>query len=104
LDTHPVLLRISMSTNDTPAQESAGTTDATSRCLPQHVYLGRDREGYHHHLDRAADAVYRFGEAGTIERRTDLDGEHLDEYLAFVADGVGWDDRRQLATWDVWGR
>jgi len=93
-----------MSTNGTPAQESAGTTDATTRLLADHVYLGRDREGYHHHLDRSTETVTRFDGTGTIERRTDIVDADLDEYLAFVADGVGWRDRRQLATWDVWGR
>jgi hypothetical protein len=93
-----------MSTKDTPEQKSSGTTDATTRCLPAHVYLGRDREGYHHHLDRDAEAVTRFDDDGQIERRTDIADADLDEYLAFVADEVAWDDRRQLATWDVWGR
>jgi hypothetical protein len=93
-----------MSTKHSTEDKTSDTTDATTRLLPDHVHLGRDREGYRHHLDRAADAVYRFDETGAIERCTDLDGRHLDEYLAFVADGVGWDARRQLATWDIWGR
>lgn len=93
-----------MSTNDTPAQESAATTDATSRLLAQHVYLGRDSEGYHHHLDRAAERVTRFDADGTVERRTDITGAgdtELDRYLRFVAAEVGWADRRQLAVSDV---
>lgn len=93
-----------MSTKDAPEQKPSGTTDATTRLLPQHVYLGRDREGYRHHLDRATATVTRFDDARRIERRTDIADADLDEYLAFVADGVGWDARHQLATWDVWGR
>jgi hypothetical protein len=91
-----------MSTNGTPDNKDSGTTDATTRLLADHVYLGRDCEGYHHHLDRAADTVTRFDDAGRIERRTDLGDRPLDHYLLFVADEIGWDDRRQLATWDVW--
>jgi len=93
-----------MSTKDTPEQKPSGTTDATTRLLAGHVYLGRDREGYHHHLNRATATVTRFDDSGQIERRTDIGHADLDEYLAFVADEIAWDDRRQLATWDVWGR
>lgn len=97
-------VEISMSTNDTPAQESADTTDATTRLLPQHVYLGADTEGYRHHLDRDTETVWRFDGDGQIERRTDISDHDLDAYLAFVADEVGWRARYQLATWDIWGR
>ena len=79
-------------------------TDATTRLLPQHVYLGRDAEGFRHHLDRAANTVTRFSDTGEIERVTDLGDDHLDDYLAFVAEDVGWRVRKQAATWDVWGR
>jgi len=90
-----------MSTKDRPAQETAGTTDATTRLLPQHVYLGRDAEGYRHHLDREAGVIYRFDDSGTVERITSLDGRHLDDYLAFVAEEIAWAGRKQAATWDV---
>jgi hypothetical protein len=93
-----------MSSKNSPDQKGSGTTDATTRLLPQHVYLGRDREGYRHHLDRDANTVTRFDGAGTIERRVPLADKHLDTYLAFVADEVGWSVRKQAATWDFWGR
>jgi hypothetical protein len=89
-----------MSTNDTPGQKSSGTTDATTRLLPQHVYLGRDREGYRHHLDRDANTVTRFDDDGRIERVTPLGDAHLDDYLRFVAEEVGWKTRKQAANWD----
>jgi|GEM_PF-7122174 len=93
-----------MSSKSPPEQKSSGTIDATTRLLPQHVYLGRDTEGFRHHLDREANIVTRFSDTGEIERRTDLGDDHLDDYLAFVADHVGWAVRKQAATWDVWGR
>ncbi|WP_251342408.1 hypothetical protein [Haloplanus halophilus] len=79
-------------------------TDYTTKLLPQHVYLGRDREGYVHHLDRDANAVHRVEDAGERERVTPLGDAHLDDYLAFVADEIGWTDRKQAATWDFFGR
>lgn len=87
----------------TTADTTENCTDYTSRLLPKHVYLGRDCEGYRHHLDRDAGMVTRFDDDGRIERRTSLDDD-LGDYLAFVADGVGWDARYQIADWDVWGR
>lgn len=86
--------------NDRPAQEPAGTSDEPPRLLPQHVYLGRDREGYRHHLDRNTNTVTRFNDTGQIERRTHLGNRHLDDYLLFIAEGVGWRVRKQAATWD----
>lgn len=93
-------------TNPSPTtgDTTENCTDHTTALLPQHVYLGCDREGYRHHLDRDANTVTRFDDAGTVERRTDLGDTHLDDYLAFVAGGVGWRVRKQAATWDVWGR
>lgn len=89
-----------MSSKTPPEQKSSGTTDATTRLLPQHVYLGRDTEGFRHHLNREANTVTRFDDTGEIERVTDLGGRHLDDYLAFVAEHVGWRVRKQAATWD----
>jgi hypothetical protein len=89
----------------TTADTTDNCTDHTSALLPKHVYLGRDTEGYRHHLDRGAGRVTRFDDAGAIERTTLLDdAEALDDYLAFVADEIGWHVRHQIATWDVWGR
>lgn len=72
-----------------------------SRILSDHCYLGRDREGFQHHLDRRSAAIHRVDpESGERERRVELaarDEPVLDavgSYLSFVADGVGWDDRR----------
>jgi hypothetical protein len=93
-----------MSMNTPSEQKPSGTIDATTRLLPQHVYLGRDTEGFRHHLDREANTVTRFDDDGTIERVTGLGDDHLDDYLAFVAKHVGWRARYQIATWDVWGR
>lgn len=78
-------------------------TDYTTTLLPQHVHLGVDAEGYRHHLDRATNSVWRF-EGSTVERRTPLGAKDLDRYLAFVADEIGWQERYQIATWDIWGR
>ena len=89
-----------MSTNDRPAQEAAGTYDEPPRLLPKHVYLGRDREGYRHHLDRDANTVTRFNDTGQIERCTHLGGHHLDDYLRFIAEEVGWQVRKQAGTFD----
>jgi hypothetical protein len=89
-----------MSTKDRPAQESAGTYDEPPRLLPKHVYLGVDTEGYRHHLDRDANVITRFTDAGEIERRTELDSRHLDEYLLFVAEDVGWRVRKQAGSFD----
>jgi len=89
-----------MSTKERPAQESAGTYDEPPRLLPQHVYLGRDTEGFRHHLDREANTVTRFDDTGTVERRTDLTDRHLDDYLAFVAEEIAWAVRKQAASWD----
>jgi len=90
----------------TTADTTENCTDHTTKLLPQHVYLGTDREGFRHHLDRERDAVLRVADDGTIERVIDLgdDDNDLDDYLAFVADHVGWRVRKQAATWDVWGR
>ena len=66
----------------------------------QHKYLGRDRDGYHHHADESRGLVYRFDDEGQIERVTDLfehpnpEMRHLDSYIDFVAEGRGWEDRR----------
>jgi len=91
-----------MSTNNTLADKDSATdcTDYTTRLLPQHVFLGRDREEYNHHLDRETNVVTRFDDAGEIERRTELGDDPLDDYLAFVAEKVGWKTRKQAATWD----
>ena len=89
-----------MSTKDRPAQESAGTYDEPPRLLPKHVYLGVDVEGYRHHLNREANIVTRFNDGGEIERRTHLGDRHLDDYLLFVAEGVGWRVRKQAGTFD----
>lgn len=87
-----------MITNDTPA-DKASATDCTDPFLADHVYLGRDREGFVHHLDREANVVYRFDDDG-MERVSPLGEKHLDDYLAFVADQIGWAVRKQAATWD----
>lgn len=93
--------------SETTASPSNGDTaekcsDYTTNLLPQHVYLGRDREGYAHHLDRDANTVTRF-DGADIERVTPLGDAHLDDYLRFVAEEVGWQTRKQAATWDVFG-
>lgn len=75
-------------------------TDATTRLLPQHIHLGVDEEDFRHHFDREANTVTRFDDTGRIERVTDLGADHLDDYLLFVADHVGWRVRKQAATWD----
>ena len=67
-----------------------------------HKYLGRDRDGYHHHVDKSRGLVYRFDDHGDIERVTDLfedpnpEMHHLDSYIEFVAEGCGWEDRRNI--------
>jgi len=89
-----------MSSKTPPEQKSSGTYDEPARLLPQHVYLGRDTQGFRHHLDRDANTVTRFDDTGRIERITRLGDRHLDDYLAFVAESVGWRVRKQAATWD----
>lgn len=91
-----------MPTNNTLADKDSATdcTDYTTRLLPQHVYLGYDTEDCHHHLDRDANTVARFDDTSRIERRTELGDRHLDDYLAFVAEEIGWRVRKQAATWD----
>jgi hypothetical protein len=87
-----------MATKEPTADKDAASF---SRILPDHCYLGRDREGYAHHLDRQGAVIHRVDAAtGGRERRVELaarDEPVLDavgSYLAFVADGVGWLDRR----------
>lgn len=96
-----------MMSSTNPSPTTGDTTDNgidhEYSLLPQHVYLGRDTEGYVHHLDRDQNVVHRF-EGGTRERVTPLGDAHLDDYLAFVADDLGWHERKQAATWDFFGR
>ena len=86
-------------------------TDETSRRFigTAHKYLGRDRDGYHHHADESRGLVYRFDEKGRIERVTDLfehpnpEMRHLDSYIEFVAEGCGWEDRRIIKAETIFG-
>lgn len=91
-----------MSTKHAPENKSSGTRDAQFSILPQHVFLGTDTEGFHHHLNRDTATVHRF-DGPERERVTPLGDAHLDDYLAFVADEIGWAVRKQAANWDFFG-
>jgi hypothetical protein len=100
-------MKVPMSTKATSRQESSEPFD---RLLPQHVYLGRDRHGYDHHLDRATATVHRIATDGVRERRTDLTSRDeaapraLEVYLRWIASSIGWDDRRKYVGADLFGR
>jgi hypothetical protein len=95
-----------MSTKHTHAQESDAPFDPL---LPRHVYLGRDRNGFDHHLDRATASVHRFDTAGVRERRVDLTERDepapkaLEVYLYWIAHHIGWESRHKMVGADVFG-
>lgn len=79
----------------------------------EYGYLGRDGEGYHHHVDEATDTVYVttdkyervlpegaglywFRVAGDVDHVEDLDrydDRGLAEWVQYVDAARGWDDR-----------
>jgi hypothetical protein len=77
--------------------------------LSRHTVIGRDQEGYRHHLDRESGKVHRMTISGTRERVVDLTTRDapaavsLELYVDFVGQAVGWDSRQQLVGTDVWG-
>lgn len=100
-----------MSSNAARADKPTDRRTAFDPALTTHVYLGRDAEGYHHHLDRSTATVHRVAADGTRERTVDLLARERDEtaagaleaYLAFVARSVAWDDRRKYTARDLFG-
>jgi hypothetical protein len=94
-----------MSTKATSRQESSEPFD---RSLTTHVYLGRDRDGRDHHLDRATASVHIIADGRRV-RRPDLTSldvaapRALEEYIDAVATGPGWDDRRKYVGADLFG-
>jgi hypothetical protein len=78
------------------------------RSLTTHVYLGRDRDGRDHHLDRATASVHIIADGRRV-RRPDLTSldvpapAALEEYIDAVATGPGWDDRRKYVGADLFG-
>jgi hypothetical protein len=98
-----------MSTKTPAAQESSGDR-LFDALLADHVLLGRDAEGYVHHLDRQTATVHRIHPTtGARERRTDLTARPerppraLEVYIRFVAEGTGWADRRKYTAADLFG-
>lgn len=99
-----------MSTNIERAEKPTDDEPFNTTLLARHVNLGTDAEGMIHHLDRATATVHRIDPAtGRRERRTDLTARNepapaaLETYIAFVAEGVGWDDRRKYVAADFFG-
>jgi hypothetical protein len=91
-----------MSTTNPTQEESTATPRAAHDAfVARHERLGRDREGYTHHLDRDARRVYRFDDTGTLDQIADLDildadllGDAIETYIhEYVAAQVGWEDR-----------
>ena len=84
-----------MSTNTLPTKEGIDNTQT------RHAYLGRDREEFHHHLDRSREYVIRFDDAGDVERVTDLDGRSAIAYRVWVEDQIGWTTRDTMLVVDL---
>ena len=94
-----------MSRSARAGQVSSGP-DRQYRTVARHAYLGVDREGYHHHVDRDARLVYRFDATGAVERTTPLrtpNDTDLERYIHdHVATDVGWAERSYVTTRDLW--
>lgn len=79
--------------------------------MQRYLYLGTDGEGFTHVANQHRKIVYRCTPAGRLDRVTDLEAHPdpgcrtISAYLAYVADGVGWDARRvatsPLAGWST---
>lgn len=95
--------------NDTLTAQERTDEPFNTTVLARHVDLGDDAAGYVHHLDRHTATVHRIAPDGTRERRTDLTArterapDALETYVEFVAEGVGWAERRKLVAADVFG-
>lgn len=63
------------------------TQDGTA-FVTHSVTLGVDAEGYTHHYYKPSETVVRYDDTG-VERRVDVSGRTLAEYMEFVAQ-VGW--------------
>jgi hypothetical protein len=94
-----------MSTNAVRNDKTGAPFD---RSLTTHVYLGRDRDGRDHHLDRATASVHIIADGRRV-RRPDLTSldvaapRALEKYIDAVATGPGWDDRRKYVGADLFG-
>lgn len=60
---------------------------------PDHFVLGVDERGRHHVADTTTDTVHIIHPDGSRGRRL-LDGGSIDDYVAAVADSVGWECKR----------
>lgn len=107
---------------DRAAKDSMSTTELrgenrTDSLIAQHTTLGLDDDGYAHHLDRDARVVHRIDPAtGCRERRSDLGawtderpnksmGNAVSVYVhEYIGGEVGWTERAQMTSRDVFGR
>jgi hypothetical protein len=97
-----------MSTNAFATQNDSGAP--FDRLLTTHVYLGRDRTGRDHHLDRATASVHWIDpDTGARVRRPDLTSLDVpaprapEHYIEAVATEIGWDDHRKYVGADLFG-
>lgn len=98
-----------MSTNVT--RPNKGTVAGNShKRLPAYQWLGRDQHDHTHILDRKRDVVHRIdvltGKRVAVydlyAAGDDCRGNAIETYVDFVADRVGWADRKLLNR-DVFG-
>ena len=59
------------------------------------LFLGRDESGGAHYCSRIAGTIVVVRE-GRIERRQDLDGRLLAEWVDYVGDERGWEELRYV--------
>lgn len=64
--------------------------------------LGVDGEKALHFYSNRADKVVVQCYSGAIERREELDGRHLEEWVAYVAEARGWETLNYVSDMSDW--
>jgi len=80
-----------MSAYNPLAEKAADSTDIETTFSAGTIRLGTDNEGAIHYVSRIEDAVFVVTPGETIERRQDLDGRSLEEWIDYVKTQRGWE-------------
>lgn len=72
------------------AEKVADRTGVQLQLPSDALYLGVDANGAEHYHSRIADTVVVLDPAGTVERREELDGRPLSDWIDYVENNRGW--------------
>lgn len=65
---------------------------------PRHIVLGTDAAGRHHHYISHTECIYVV-DGSDVVHREDITDRHVDEWMAFVDQRVGWEYKKYGAFW-----